>query len=129
MRQISFISSLRKISKLFIVCAILLCTFTACKKDDNDAPLIGTWIYSNTSFTFNANGSGYSTLDGTSWGGVVRVSHYKWKLTSSMLHLTYDGSGGMSPGVVHSFYYTLENGVLSLWWSDDGEFKGAYIKQ
>lgn len=127
MRQISFISSLRKISKLFIVCAILLCTFTACKKDDNDAPLIGTWIHTNMSYTFNSDGSGYSTNDGTSWGGHLCISHYKWKHTSSMLHLTFDGSGCTGAGT-QSYYYTIENGVLSLWY-EDGDFKGAYIKQ
>ena len=117
--------------KLFyILCVLAFCSvISACRKDDGRgvSGIVGTWVNSNVSYEFRSDGSGCDKTDLSSAGLKVYVSNFKWNAGATMLHLTYDGSGNHNAGT-YSYYYTIEDNVLSIWY-DDGEFKGAYIKQ
>lgn len=113
--------------------AIMLCgNLTSCSKgDDGDggmsSKLVGTWVYLNTRLVFYADRTGSDILDLSFANGGVKVSNFKWNVGKNMLHLTFDESGNHYAGT-YSYYYTLEDGILSIWY-DDGEFRGAYVKQ
>ena len=115
---------------LVFLFAIILCSgFVSCDKDNNkgESNIVGEWVESDFTYVFKANGSGCLIMDYTSIGIGVYISNYRWRKTSTMLHLTFDGSGSTSAGT-QSYYYTIEGDVLSLWY-DDGDFQGAYIKK
>ena len=117
----------------FLFVAILCVAFAGCSKDDegHSSKLVGTWKYSNVTLIFNSDGTGQDVL---TLRGEDSGYYFKWKETAGMLHLTYDGSGFNTHGGYHVvgttiYYYILENGVLSLWYADDGEFRGGFIIQ
>lgn len=115
---------------LIFIFAIILCIgLVSCGRDSNEGQsnIVGEWVQSNVTYVFKANGSGYLRMDYTFIGLGVQVSNYRWRKTSTMLHLTFDGSGTTSAGT-QSYYYTIEGDVLSLWY-EDLDFQGAYIKQ
>ena len=116
--------------------AIMLCGYlTSCSKgDDGDegdgsisSKLVGTWVHSNVRLVFKADRTGSDILDLSFINEGLEVSNFKWNVGERMLHLTFDGSGNHYAGT-YSYYYTLEDDILSIWY-DDGEFRGAFIKQ
>ena len=113
--------------------AIMLCgNLTSCSKgDDGDgsmsSKLVGTWVHSNVRLVFKADRTGSDILDLSFINEGLKVSNFKWNVGERMLHLTFDGSGNHYAGT-YSYYYTLEDDILSIWY-DDGEFRGAFVKQ
>ncbi len=113
--------------------AVMLCgNLTSCSKgEDGDggvsSKLVGTWVHSNVRLVFKADRTGSDILDLSFVNGGVQVSNFKWNVGELMLHLTFDGSGNHYAGT-YSYYYTLEDDILSIWY-DDGEFRGAFVKQ
>lgn len=104
--------------------------FVGCSNNEDGSEangIVGTWEDSSFAYIFNSNGSGYLRMDYTHIDLGIKKANYKWKKTSTMLHLTFDGSGDIGAGT-QSYYYTIEDDILSLWY-EDGDFKGAYVKQ
>ena len=113
--------------------AVMLCgNLTSCSKGDvgdrsMSSKLVGTWVHLNVRLVFKADRTGSDILDLSFINEGLKVSNFKWNVGERMLHLTFDGSGNHYAGT-YSYYYTLEDDILSIWY-DDGEFRGAFVKQ
>lgn len=111
-----------------VVIALLSCiSFTSCGDDDKDelknSNLIGTWQNQAFIYHFDSSGNGYfqySPANGLYEAVGDTKSYYKWKASSNILSLIYDGSGLLSAGT-SSFYYEVDADMLLLISTDSGE--------
>ena len=113
--------------------AVLFCIVACGGDDENDdsssssSPIVGCWGYSNVTYVFESDKTGYYEIDMKSEGLGVRRDDFTWKCSATQLFLSYDGNGDTNKGT-YMYYYTLVDDVLTLFY-DDGEYKGAYKRQ
>lgn len=122
-----------KLTYLFILffCSTVSIISSCSNGDDNSlssSPLVGRWKCQNTSYVFNADGTGYRETDYNNIApdlGVYRDS-FKWSASDFQLFLTYEVSESHVGGTF-MYYYTLVDDVLAMYY-DDGEYMDSYIK-
>lgn len=100
-------------------------SFVSCSDDDKDSGsgIVGTWGNYAYVYHFDSNGSGYFQYAPTNgaYDAVGEVkSHFRWSASSTILSMTYDGSG-TTAAHTSTFYYEVDNSLLVLIDMDNGD--------
>lgn len=104
----------------FVIIALILCLgLTSCGDNNEDEPqkseLCGIWQNQAFIYCFNPNGSGYFQYSPSNEAYEVakEKSYFKWNASSTILSITFDGTGTINAGV-RTYYYEINNNMLVL---------------